>query len=280
MSQDDPGPDELDAPVGDDLVRELYEHVQKLESRVTDLEESKEHLEEENADLREDNETLKRKVTTLEEENAALREQTDTLEEEVEDLTSTVNTLNSRADALYEEIDQAQKDITDQSFHAEERLSDIIKRVAGIENELGLEEWETTNQLGPNACALERFSAMPEEKREDELKTPVMRATLVWENFDDWSSPTHKGRVIRSGELRKLLKAATGKKLAWTQVYRVMEEFEDNTTAQYKYLGQDGEDEAFGKALIRLRDPSDHSEGAASSSNGGGSPGSGSAVSW
>ena len=263
MSQDTP-PNDNPTDETDALLREMYERMKTLETRVETLEAEKTQLTEENAELQTDVTSLKKKVTTLETDNRDFRELTDSLESTVESLQGQMNAASARADVLYEEIEQAQADITDQAFHAEGRLADITKRVAGIENELGLEEWETA--ASPNSCALERFASMPDERRQEELKAPVSRATLVWEHFDEWSSPTHKGRVIRSGELRKLLKAITGKKLAWTQVYRVMEEFEENTNVQYRYLGSDGDDEAFGKALIRLRD---FGEGTAVATDGG-----------
>jgi cell division protein FtsB len=255
MSHQDPHTTDESVAGGDDLLREMYERVRSLEERVATLEADNADLASTNTDLASTVDTLKQQNDKLSERNKALHERTETLEEQVETLTGQMNAAGARADVLYEEIEQAQADITDQAFHSEERLAEVTKRVAGIEQELGLEDWETASALAPNACALERFASMPADRRSEELKAPVSRATVVWEHFDEWSSPTHKGRVIRSGELRKLLKAKTGKKLAWTQVYRIMEEFEENTTAQYRYIGSDDDtvDSKFGKALIRLR---------------------------
>jgi prefoldin subunit 5 len=253
MSQNLPDSDTVRLGDDESLLRDVYEHVRKLESRVDELESHNDQLTNQNEELEQTATTLKKKVTTLETENATLQRQVETLAEDLETLTSRMNSTSSRADVLYDEITQAQEDLTDQAFHSEERTARLTKRVAGIEEELGLEDWETASTLTPNACALERFSLMPEARRKKELNAPVFRATIVWAHFDEWSKPTRKGRVIRSGELRKLLKAQTGRKFAWTQVYRVMEEFKSNTTSQYDYIKDSQTDEESRNALIRLR---------------------------
>jgi len=253
MSQKESQIEKTEKDSDSNLINDIYEKINTLETRVETLEEENKELRSKNDTLESENKTLKKKVTNLEQSQKELKESVSVLEDGFEGIEWDINSLNNRANAINTAVEEAQSDITKQAFNSEEKRSDIKKRVTKIETELGLEDWEFTFSSAEDSCQLEKFASMPDEKRENELKSPVSRATLVWEHFDDWSSPTHKGRVIRSGELRKLLKANTGKKLAWTQIYRMMEEFDEKTTAEYQYI----DNSSYGKALVRLRDRSD-----------------------
>jgi regulator of replication initiation timing len=239
------------------MVQQLYTQVSTLSETVESLTDTVEKTTQQNEQLVEVVETLKKKVTTLEDENNALQSELADVRETATDAREFKTSAHSRMNVINDELESLESELTDIAFKSEDDVAEVRRRVAGIEDELGLEDWGTTvGSSHPNACLLEQYSSLPADKRDEELRAPQARATIVWENFDEWSSPTHRGRIIRSGELRKLLKAQLGKKLAWNQVYRVMEEFELGTTAQYKYIEDESDDgySSVGKALIRLKD--------------------------
>lgn len=253
MSQNIPTPTGEPRSDQDALIREMHEKLLALDGQVNELAEDRDALEAQNNELEQTVTVLKKKISRLESKNQTLEDRTETLEERVSTMATRVERASLRADELEAAIDQAQQDLTDQAFHSQEKLAELAQRVTGIEHELELEDWESLASLSANACALERFSAMPVDRRKAELSAPVTRATLVWEHFDAWSSPTRNGRVLRSSELRRLIEAKTNTDLAWTQVYRLMEEFDANTTAQYEYIGTDKTADHEEKALVRNR---------------------------
>ena len=59
-----------------------------------------------------------------------------------------------------------------------------------------------------------------------DVTASVERATVLFENFREWSKKAPAGRVIRDN-LRNLLSTATGERLAWRQVYRACEKLEE-----------------------------------------------------
>jgi regulator of replication initiation timing len=238
------------------MVQQLYTQVSTLSETVGTLTETVEKTTQENQELRAVVETLKKKVTTLEDENESLHAELSDVRTLAEEATEFKAVAHSRMNVINDELESLEAEVTDVAFKGEDDVAEVRRRVAGIEDELGLEDWGATVGTAPNACLLEQYSSLPENKREEELRAPKARATIVWEHYDEWSSPTHRGRIIRSGELRKLLKAKLGKQLAWNQVYRVMEEFDLGTTEQYKYIADENDPgySSVGKALIRLKD--------------------------
>lgn len=229
--------------VGDDAKRLLNQ----LASRVDDLETQVKHLSEENADLQQDNKLLKKKVDSLETDYNELYDEYADLSETVSTLERDVSVLTSRADHLGDAVDDLEHDIHDTSDELAKRQTDLIRRIAACEGELGLEDWEAEANLGADASPIERFSEMPEEMREEKLKVAERRATLVWEFFDEWSQNVSRGKLIKSGQLKQLLSAAAGESLEYSQVYRTMEAFDENTPDEYMYI----EPEEVGKSLVK-----------------------------
>lgn len=183
---------------------------------------------------------LVEKVQNLEEENEKLQSL-------YTDLSRRVSILESRADHLNESVEKFEIDLKHSDDDHTRKREELNKRVAALEAELGLEDWDAENSLKKPECELDSLSNMPEQMREDELSKSVKRAVIIWEHFEQWSKPVSKGQLLPSSEIRKLLSTRLDTKLEWVQVYRVMESFDANSPDEYEII----ETSNSGKSLIR-----------------------------
>jgi hypothetical protein len=154
---------------------------------------------------------------------------------------------------MEERIDELEDKIDKEVFKTRDRLSNDIgqvkSRISEVERELGLTDidnedmphhMDSTSKIG-------RISHLPKEERKEKVRKPLYRATIVWENFNEWSDFAPRGRVIKSGDLKKFLSAHTNEDLSWQQIYRVMEVFDEETSDIFKSEKSD----ELGKILIK-----------------------------
>ena len=100
-----------------------------------------------------------------------------------------------------------------------------------IEDEKGGVQADETTMQDDDLLPIERLARIEDSPDASNTimadTTPsVERAVVLFENFQEWSKKTPKGRTITSG-LKDLLSAATGERLAWRQVYRTLDKIEE-----------------------------------------------------
>lgn len=188
---------DLDNESNSQLLKQLFEKVENLESEV-------ETLKDENKELRT---SFERRISVLE----------------------------SRADHLVDAIESKEIQINQAKDAASQERGDLSDRINALEAELGIEDWEDGMVKQPS-CELERIAQMPEEMRDDELSKSVNRAVMLWNYFEQWSKPVTNGQLLPSSEIRKLLSTRLDTKLEWVQVYRVMDSFNKNTPDDYEIV--------------------------------------------
>jgi len=136
---------------------------------------------------------------------------------------------------LYAELERKYEELTDRVERVELSRDAAHRRIDELEDRIedekgGVQDDETTIQ-DDDMLPIERLARMEddEDKRDGvmaDVTASVERATVLFENFRDWSKKAPAGRVIRDN-LRNLLSTATGERLAWRQVYRACEKLEE-----------------------------------------------------
>lgn len=149
---------------------------------------------------------------------------------------------------LNQQITDLSENLAIQMDFQEQQNAEFIQRITKLEQmvENGSINGDQS-KADADVCPLERYSNMSVIDRGDNLTKSVRRAVIVWENYDEWSSPAFKGRVIDSSQLRKLLNTSTQSELAFSQIYRVMKAFDKHTSEKYKYI----DNKNTGKVLIK-----------------------------
>ncbi|ERG93678.1 hypothetical protein [Haloquadratum walsbyi] len=149
---------------------------------------------------------------------------------------------------MHQQITDLSENLAIQMDFQEQQNAEFIQRITEFEQmvENGSVNGDQS-KADADVCSLERYSNMSVFERGGSLTKPVRRAVIVWENYHDWSSPAFKGRVIDSSQLRKLLNTSTQSELAFSRIYRVMREFDKNTSEKYKYIDSRNK----GKLLIK-----------------------------
>lgn len=227
------------------------EQVEQLAQRMTQLEDRVETLENEKEQLQDENDTLRSAVASLEQNNKALRDTVDEMSDTIEELQQDTMLLESRLDSTVEGLDAAEDDIEQIQNKAERKYADLAHRFSQLEDTLEMDVVEISATGGSSGdTVIEQFASLPEEVKEDQLKDSMRRATVVFEKFMDWADFTQRGYVLKSSELRKLLSTAYDDEFQWSQIYRVMEAFEEGTPAEFEYK----ETERHGKVLVKHHD--------------------------
>lgn len=189
------------------------------------------------------------KVESLEETVEELQTENEELHDELFESEKRFDILSSRLDHIVDDIEQNEIELNQAKDDARQDRSKLSDRIAAIEAELGIEEWED-GMIRQPSCELERYAQMPEEMRDNDLSKNVNRAVLLWEYFEQWSKPVTNGQLLPSSEIRKLLSTRLDTKLEWVQVYRVMEAFEKNSPNTYEIVKTKNS----GKSIIRYYD--------------------------
>lgn len=166
------------------------------------------------------------------------------------ELETEVNILHSRADHISEFAEDINDRLEALNDNVSEKQKEVDQRLTMLEETGGGQDDDSKAQKIEEVASgsrLARLSRLDESTIESEFSVDVQRAIEIYKHFDEWSSPTSAGKRLKSGELKKLLNAKTDDDLAWTQLYRAMEKFEDNTEESYELI----ETKAVGKALIQ-----------------------------
>lgn len=160
-----------------------------------------------------------------------------------------VNILNSRADHISEFTDDINDRLEALNGNVSDKQEEVDRRLTLLEETGSNQDEEKGSNVEEIASGsrLARLSRLDDKTIEEEFSVDIHRAIKIYRHFDEWSSPTNAGKRLKSGELKKLLNAKTDEDLAWTQLYRAMEKFENNTETSYELI----ETKAVGKALIK-----------------------------
>lgn len=165
------------------------------------------------------------------------------------ELETEVNILNSRADHISEFTDDINDRLESLNDNVSDKQEEVDRRLTLLEENGSSQDEDKTDKVEEVASGsrLARLSRLDDKTIEEEFSVDIHRAIKIYRHFDEWSSPTNAGKRLKSGELKKLLNAKTDDQLAWTQLYRAMEKFENNTEESYELI----ETKAVGKALIK-----------------------------
>jgi hypothetical protein len=173
-----------------------------------------------------DHDELVTVVAQLVEENRELRQEVADLREQVETNTEDIQ-------------EQAKADARDRQrlTEAEDRLDDVEEGGSSDVNPTPKtdKEGSTTPQT-----PLERTTMLPEEMIDEETAN-VRRAVFVAADLDDYTTKVPAGRAIKSGELRRVLKAGTDARGHSQTVDRVISVLDDLGGDEVKIVDRRGE---------------------------------------
>lgn len=202
-----------------------------LENRIEILENSKNY-----SHVRKKMEEFEDKLDNLQEELSEIKE--DKADEKE------VKNISSKLESIEEELTKFLKSTSESRIDMKDSVRQVRQRVSNIENELGIKDWESL--VPETACEMEKLASIPRDSRKDKVGKSLYRATIIWENFEKWSETVKKGKILNSKSLKNLLEAELGENLAWTQVYRSMEKFCENSPEHYTLI----ENNTVGKAIL------------------------------
>lgn len=153
--------------------------------------------------LEAENEQLQNRVDELEAENDQLQNRVDELEEqpEVSMESGDLETIEIGTIPVGNIITSKQSKI-DFEQGLEELKSDLEAQTQGVE------QGKTTVQQ--HDTPLEQVCAMPKHIAAEQLSANQVRARHIALNFVDYATKTDKGRILRAGDLRTVLKARFG----------------------------------------------------------------------
>lgn len=199
-----------------------------------------------NAGVEEKISALERRVEALETEKEQYRNRQEKLETRVAEQQEVIDEQAEEIDELREEVERAEASrghIIDDVIDVEEQLADVEAGSAGSKG--GGEASETTIQ-DADMTPIERLSKMEAEDTGIDVTPSIERAVTIFDHWDEWSDKTPKGRVLKN-DLKKLLRTATGEKLAWRQAYRAAEALEELSKGQIQFINHS----RHGKMLIQ-----------------------------
>lgn len=218
--------------------------------RLNQLEEKVDSLEKENSQLKDQNEKLKSAVANLENKNKKLKQTVEKKSSQLQEISQTITVIKSRLDGVCNSLDTVEEDVNNTRRNSEKKYADLASRLSTIEDTLELDVIDISTVDKNANTVIEQFAQLPEEVKENQLTDSMRRATSVYENFRDWSKFTPKGNVIKSSDLKKFLSTAYDEDFEWSQIYRVMDSFDDGTPPEFEQKQL----EKHGKVLIRYHD--------------------------
>lgn len=183
-------------------------------------------------------EQIEQRLNKLEAENERLRNRMDELEAENEHLRNEINELEGKNDQLRDRVDEVEGNVdaalgnTKGAFN---KISQLKDRLANLDATPKTETSETTVQKYDTS--LEQVCALPDHIAEDTHSPNQLRARHIALNLGDYATKTPKGYVLRTSDIRTVLKARFDTSHSET-VNRVREFFDD--------LGSD---------LVEVREP-------------------------
>ena len=177
------------------------------------------------SDLAEHVQTLANSITELKAEVAEKDERIDDLEQRVDELEAEQNTQEKRMDALGMGIESANDDIAD----LEDNI-DAVNSNHSDEQSTPADDW----------TPLERLSVIGEAALDDHVFASDRRAVTVFEHWEEWSTKTPQGNLLKTSDnLKSLLSTATDEHLAWKQVYRACRRIEQLSQGRLTFFQHD-----------------------------------------
>lgn len=215
--------------VSESKLNRIYDKLHEFDNRISTLES-------ENAELKREKHLLQSQIEQLEEQQQS----------DLEEINKEIQVLKSQAGHLAEENISINETIQSLQESISEYKDTTNKRLAQIESGASSGDDETDEMVEING-ELDKIKYLDTDTIEEQFSVDIRRAVILWENFEEWSERTPGGLTLKSGDIRKLLSSHEDTQLAWTQVYRVMACFEDNTPKTYKLI----DNNKTGKAIVK-----------------------------
>lgn len=150
----------------------------------------------------------------------------------------TVAVPKALLEKLLDRVDELEDELQEYRDHNERDKAKIRQQVTEA-----VEESERSESDGQSRDLLpmERLIRIGETGITGQVTASVQRAKAIFQHFQQWSSKTPTGYVVKDN-LKQLLETATGESLAWKQVYRACRALERFTrgTIQFKKTRRHG----------------------------------------
>lgn len=238
--QDSPSDEEIILSVEDtvdDLSDINSEELLKIpKGAIKDIYKRLSALEEETEEKSKKLQQIQSKVQRIEDNQQNIEQETNILQTRADHINDFVEEIDDRLETLSESVDEKHKSVNNRITMLEESNPDATKSASN-------------SGISSNASEeLEKYSQLDDEVIEREFGVNMKRAVCIYRNFDEWSTHTSAGSRLKSGELRKLLKAELDREsLEWTPLYRAMDKFDAKTSDRYDQL----DTKSVGRALIK-----------------------------
>ncbi|UPV76625.1 hypothetical protein M0R89_19015 (plasmid) [Halorussus limi] len=165
------------------------------------------------------------RIEELESALTAKDEQISTLENRVEDLEAHQTSHEKRLDALGMGIESANDDIAD--------LEDSVNTG---DSSSTTSDQQPTDEWTP----IERLATIGEDALDDHVTASDRRAVVLFEHWEEWSTTTPKGQLLKTADsLKSLLSTACDERLAWKQVYRACRRLEQLSQGTVTFFDHD-----------------------------------------
>lgn len=181
-----------------DGLKQVEQRVEALEDVISDQAETISELKE----------TVEKQEETIDDQAETINEQAN----EIDELSGDVEKLDSRLDHGEKKAGHLTEDIAD--------LESQLEQLSPGSDSPGADGEHPEN--GSTMLPIERVSRLEEAETEIEITPSIERAITLFEHWQDWSTNTQKGRVLKENQ-KTLLRTATGENLSWRQVYRACE---------------------------------------------------------
>lgn len=166
------------------------------------------------------------------------------LTEIIKDQQETIDELRSRVEDLEDQQDDHQEETARERAQDRQRLTEVEDRVedleAGPDPQGPAGEDRPTDGRERPQTPLEQTARLPQEMIDEETAN-VQRAVFVAQDVTDYTTKVPAGRVIRSSELRKVLRAGTDAKGHSQTVDRVMSILEEMGKDEVEVVERRGE---------------------------------------
>ncbi|WP_321112551.1 hypothetical protein [Halorussus salinisoli] len=87
---------------------------------------------------------------------------------------------------------------------------------------------------------IERLSVIGEAALDDHVSASDRRAVVIFEHWEEWSTTTPKGQLLKTSDsLKSLLSTACDEQLAWKQVYRACQRLEQLSEGRLTFFDHD-----------------------------------------
>ncbi len=205
-----------------------HEDLSSLVERMDTLEGTVNHITEKQGTLIH---TLREFTDSIEE----IQDIVDNLKEEVDDLSKDSTIQESRLNSINRSLDYIEEDLEDNKGNLQHETSKLSRRLTAIEDMLNLDELDIAQAVKPDACELEQLTTVPKQFREEEFDVRVQRAIVLYENFNDISEPIRNGgKRLLSKDAKTFLNGYSESNIAYTQVQRVIDSFDEKTGEEFK----------------------------------------------